>query len=344
MSNNRIASIDGMRLIASFLVVCLHTPYIHDNFISACITDIARIAVPFFFIVSGFYIYNINKSTENQNIVKSIKKLSKVLIFTITFYIIIDIVVFRDMTKINDEFNNLFSYRLLIFNQIPFCPVAWYLLAYIYILLITYFVKNEILTSLMGISSIVFGLLTGTYSNFLGLKVDNFLFNCSFLSTYCFFIIGYTLNKYLSTNKIEIPQNKILVLIIITTLITAPLEHFALKLIFSTSIKGTTYISTYICSIFLFMFLIKNSSFLKQINFLGKKYSLEIYLYHVALHYILVSIFNPEKFNLSYKALINFSPTITSIVINNVTIFILLLTILYIKDYIKLQFNNESRT
>ena len=95
MSKNRIQSLDGMRLIAAFLVVCLHTPSIFPPQVSAIISNIARIAVPFFLIISGYYIQNDNKQIENTNIKKAVFKIFKILIWAIIFYFLIDIIIFQ---------------------------------------------------------------------------------------------------------------------------------------------------------------------------------------------------------------------------------------------------------
>ncbi|MFV8815028.1 acyltransferase family protein [Aerococcus urinaeequi] len=53
VKNMRYSSLDGMKTIAAFLVICIHIPFPGE--VGQIITAIARIAVPFFFMVSGFF-------------------------------------------------------------------------------------------------------------------------------------------------------------------------------------------------------------------------------------------------------------------------------------------------
>ena len=65
----RYYSIDCFRFIAALLVVFIHIP---TKEISDLIIPISRVAVPFFFMTSGFFISN-----DSQKIIKEIKKIFK---------------------------------------------------------------------------------------------------------------------------------------------------------------------------------------------------------------------------------------------------------------------------
>lgn len=70
----RIYSIDSLRLIAAFLVVCIHTSgYIGKEYI----TTLARVAVPLFFMISGYFLYTPDRLEMNRRINKSLKKMAK---------------------------------------------------------------------------------------------------------------------------------------------------------------------------------------------------------------------------------------------------------------------------
>ena len=63
---NRYDSIDGMRLIMALMVAVLHVG-MPLGFGNKYLADIARNAVPFFYMGSGFFIYNSNYDNLNLN-------------------------------------------------------------------------------------------------------------------------------------------------------------------------------------------------------------------------------------------------------------------------------------
>lgn len=327
-NNNRIPSYDGMRLIASFLVVSLHTPSIFPSQISAIIADIARIAVPYFLLLSGYNIYDKNSSIEDKRIINSIKKILSILIVSIICYAIFDYLVFEDFERLKISLYGFTSYKFFIFNTVPFCPIGWYLLSYIYILIITYFVKKTIFQFMFMFISIILSLITGVYSKVLGLEINSLLWNCSFICTFGFFSLGYIIRKH--KNKISLLKysNKSLLFIILISIFLTVLEHISINKITSQSVNGTIFLSSYPCVIAIFIYLTKNPTVLSSLQNFGKKYSLNIYIYHVALHYALVKIFCPDIFGLKSSELILIPHNIVPLIINNFTIFIILLLIL----------------
>ena len=79
----RIYSIDTLKCIAAFLVVFIHAPL--ENVLKDYVMVITRIAVPIFFLISGF-LYE-NKLNDKNKKISSIKKLLKILLFTYLIYI-----------------------------------------------------------------------------------------------------------------------------------------------------------------------------------------------------------------------------------------------------------------
>ena len=68
---SRVYSIDGMKAIAGFLVVLIHQKF--PGILGEIITPLARIAVPFFFITSGFLLYSHKQKQLSLKIKKQIK-------------------------------------------------------------------------------------------------------------------------------------------------------------------------------------------------------------------------------------------------------------------------------
>ena len=85
--------VDCFRLVAALLVVAIHTSPLADyseigDFIFTRI--IARVAVPFFFMVSGFFV--ISRYTYNsEKLMRFIKKTVSIYVFAILLYVPINI-------------------------------------------------------------------------------------------------------------------------------------------------------------------------------------------------------------------------------------------------------------
>ena len=48
--------LDALKIVAAFFVVCIHVHFPGD--LGRCVIAVARFAVPFFFMVSGFFLGN----------------------------------------------------------------------------------------------------------------------------------------------------------------------------------------------------------------------------------------------------------------------------------------------
>ena len=179
----RIYSIDTFRIIAAFLVVSLHVNWPVES-MGTVVGDICRIAVPYFFVVSGYF-YHRDKTW------KTIGRLLKYTMIAVVAYLLVEGYMYGSTSYITKEVSVLSNYKFWIGNVVPFCPVAWYLASYIYVLVISYFVKSKKVQYLLGIASFLFALISGPYSKFVfNNEVDSLMWNCCFLSSYCWFALG----------------------------------------------------------------------------------------------------------------------------------------------------------
>lgn len=84
-TNNRILSIDSMRLFAALLVVSIHCWRYWGRDI---VVPYARIAVPIFFLISGYFLYSNKQQIVNERINRNLKKIAIIwIIGTISFCI-----------------------------------------------------------------------------------------------------------------------------------------------------------------------------------------------------------------------------------------------------------------
>lgn len=286
----RIYSIDGFRVIAAFLVVSLHVDWPINGL--SFMADIARIAVPFFLMVSGYFY-------RPESTYKNIARCLKYLAIAAITYFFVEWFLYRNLSFVTNELSKL-DYRFWLFNVTPFCPVGWYLAAYIYILLIAKVFRYDVAIYVLGLFSFVLALIVGPYKEFLGLECDSLMWNCSASCTFCWFALG----KFLRCHEFKkfSMANIVMLLVVVVAIFSQCFEHFLIKTLTHVSCSGTAYIFTPLAMILLFQFLLQNKNVLKPLCL--EKCALWIFLSHIAIHYILVSLFYPSKFSLPYAPLV----------------------------------------
>jgi len=134
---NRKSSLDILKFIAAYLVVFIHSDA--KNSISDIFLGICRIAVPIFFMISGYFLYDKNK----EKIIISIKKILKLLIFADILYLLFEI--FKNLLigqSIVEIFKSLFSINFVIFNMGSIGSHIWYIRAIIYIYILYIIIKK----------------------------------------------------------------------------------------------------------------------------------------------------------------------------------------------------------
>lgn len=161
-SHSYNATMDMMKFICCLCVVCIHV----RNDYTIYIDPLIRTAVPFFFMVSGYYLYhNYNK----ERIYRSIIKLFKYIVYSSLLYFGVKcFYAFRCDYSPFDIFTPHRIVYFLLFNENPICYHLWYLSAYLYVLLLFSiskmrdFVKSRELAIILIMLSV--NVIFGTYS------------------------------------------------------------------------------------------------------------------------------------------------------------------------------------
>lgn len=134
--NNRTASIDVLKFILAFLIVVIHVPFSGH----VGIIPFARIAVPLFFMITGYYL-------PTMKIDKFKKHIKKILVLTITstlFYMVFSYIqsFFHYTEASTDWFTENFNFHKLydwiLYNNTPIGIHLWYFYALLYVFLILY--------------------------------------------------------------------------------------------------------------------------------------------------------------------------------------------------------------
>jgi surface polysaccharide O-acyltransferase-like enzyme len=310
----RFSSIDAMKVVAAFLVMTIHVPF--PGVIGEIVKVIARIAVPFFFVVSGFFLYSIDKNEINIKTIHSIKNALVLVVTANVAYFLWEIVkTILVKESIYFYISNTFTIKnavmFFIFNDSPVGEHLWYLSAYLYALLIFYLLNKYSLTKysyffipLLLIIDLVFGKysLLIWYQNFNQVFMRNFLFN-----GLPYILLGNWLRGILETRTIKISNSLLLVGIMLFSL-TSLLEKYFL-VINNLDTAREHYLSTAIIVLCLFTYLAKNPSIFKDrlIEKIGRENSLHLYIIHFAIAQIVLTViarFGKIQNILSYLAVI----------------------------------------
>ena len=139
MNIQKNSTLELFKLLASYMVVFIHISF-YGKF-GAIVDALARFAVPFFFLVSGYYSYQITC----EKIKKRIKNIITLLILAIVCCNIFEIAI---LLRWNIDGLGAFFYKytdistfinLLIFNLPVNFGHLWYLLAILYVYVVYYF-------------------------------------------------------------------------------------------------------------------------------------------------------------------------------------------------------------
>lgn len=282
----RARSIDILKAVCAFLIVGIHIPFpvpIGNYFIV-----LARIAVPIFFIISGYFYSDV---VEQKREKLQIKKLFLLMVKANIIYLLwnLAITVLNKMevtTFICRTFSLQSILKFLLLNVSPLSGHLWFLGAIIYVHIIILIADKRNARKLLYYSIILLlsiDLILGKYSivllhrEFPYSMVRNFLF-----VGLPYFCIGCLLRQcdfYIE----KLREEKLLLLIVLFSL-TSILEHFIL---ISVTMNATRdhYISTTLLAITLFILALKkkNAVFYGTnviLSNIGRKYSTGIYILH----------------------------------------------------------------
>lgn len=279
--NKRLNNLDVLKAICAFLVICIHISY--KDKLGNITTPICRIAVPIFFMITGYFYYKTSKKP-----LKQIKKVFILILLASLLYFVFEMIIGGSpQIPSKEDIKNS-----LLYNSSPFEFHLWYLNALLYVLIIVYIADKlkirKFLYFLIPILLIT-NLIYGEYS----LEVLNKNFDPIYMRNYLFvglpyFLIGDLLYKYKDKLIQKIPT-KLLAISIPILGFTSVMEEHILNNLGKDAI-GEIYISTtfFAVSVFLFAIKIKQVSSENILAKIGRKYSTYIYILHV----MFINIFN----------------------------------------------------
>ena len=132
-----------LKLLASYMVVFIHVSF--KGTAGIAVDAVARFAVPFFFVVSGFYSYHIS--------LDKIRKRAKHIFFLLVIATVCHTLCKTALMLLTHDYNGISVYfreylrpealaRLLLLNMPVHLDYLWYLLAMLYVYYIFYMITN----------------------------------------------------------------------------------------------------------------------------------------------------------------------------------------------------------
>ena len=277
-----ISGIYLIRGVCCILVVLIHCTF--PGMFGEIIKAVARSAVPFFFITTGYFLYRNNREQQKIKLKYNIKKIFRLTI-TVGFVYIILRSIISILENGGTVFNWLYSnigkkdiIYFIVFNRCVFiCVIMWYFFALLYVLGIYYFFNkfniNKKVIMILVILLLCIALIAGEWLKLPWFVIGNFL-----LVGFPFFSIGYLIRAYSIDSSIS---SKYIKYLIIFGILCSISEYF---------IFGDIYIyaGSIILSIGLFLngFIIFPNENSLLVRF-GKNYSTSIFVTHCGIILIL---------------------------------------------------------
>lgn len=277
----RFAGLDFFKIICAFLVVCIHIPV---YYVGDWVVAVARVAVPFFFMVTGFF-FPVEFNKKKQK-----KQLKKILVLTV-FANILYFMIFFALSAIKGELAAFFSERFTLNKLINFICLndafagahVWYLNALLYCLvglyILTKYIQIKRIYFLIPVLLVV-NIAIQILANIFPMSIlNNLLLTRNFLLTGLPFIL---LGNYIRSKEINIKKRVLGVLVVLFVILTV-LEKALFNYVFGFR-DNELWVSSILLAISLFLFALKMKSENKAVLFLskcGRDYSSIIYIIHI---------------------------------------------------------------
>lgn len=136
--------LDLLKAISAFMVICIHVPF--PGVVGTIITPLARIAVPLFFMITGYY-YSFTK--EHNRVNHQIYKIIRLFVGSNMLYLLWNLIKAyitnnSVSTKLSEMLNAKSMLKFLLLNESPFSGHLWYLGALLYALLIVMLFEKKV--------------------------------------------------------------------------------------------------------------------------------------------------------------------------------------------------------
>lgn len=310
LTHKEIPSLYILKALCAFAVILIHTGLIYKGILA----PLYRLAVPLFFMISGYFMVSENGNISVERPWKSLKKIFWINLTATCVYLFYRLLlsIFHYFITGTTDFYSIFLPKHFWENLLlshPYVYSLWYLVAYMQVLLVViFFVYIKRFSLLLKIFPIFFiiGLLMGSYN--LWMPFEELCYHRNFLTMGLPFVL---LGSWIKVNQKKCLSffDKTPLLILIFSIFAAYLEYTVLKLILHT--RGDYYLTTILLSLAVFLYFIrspyigKDRKITKKLIIIGRDFSLFLYLYHLLVANIIGLIAHKLGFSVAnYEYLI----------------------------------------
>lgn len=304
-NTHKLEGLNALKFICALMVVAIHIPFTPSWFIGF----IYKIAVPIFFMITGYFLIDSKGRLTINRIKQNIWKLLKITLGLNFIYFLIKFV----LSEIELEFNII---KFIVLGT-EFCDAFWYFNATIealmILLILVYFNKTKFIPFLIVIG-LLFNFSFGSYSylifensnelNHLNISFNRFLSRNFFTMAIPFIYTGIWLRLRENPKQMNRTGKKIFLICILVVLLAA--EHYWFLKSVGRSPNGELIIITPILAIIVFQFgrnIKIGTNFAKKLSRLGQYHSSNIYFFHLLIYSMLLIVLNKLDFNIPFEGL-----------------------------------------
>ena len=299
----RYAGLDRLKTLCALLVICAHAPFAGG--FGGYFEDICSLAVPCFFMVSGFFF---PRALEQGREGYRIGRIARMTGLSMLLYFVWMFVFYRwtgqDVHVITDY---LFSFRgmvkFLFFNNVGFAHHLWYLSALLFVLIIVSLAWRWGLMKplfLLCPFLLLAGIAMGRYADVVFHRFVSLEFS---RNAYClglpFFCAGFFIAQNADRIRCRLKKQWLLPLALLFGLLSIG-EHLLLEHL-GRNMEGDMFLSTAPGAICLFLYFCFFDGGSPRLSAIGRECSTGIYLIHVAVLDILYTILSKTPFVVAYE-------------------------------------------
>lgn len=306
-------NLNALKIIAAFFVVAIHVHFPGD--FGRAFIAVARFAVPFFFMVSGFFSYYENNDVLNEKYKRKLKHLFTIFAGSFVMYLVYGLLVCIVNNNIGDYISHKFSpvafAEFFVFNHPRVMEALWFLPALCYATLVFFFFEKKGITKKMYfLIPVLF--LSGVILRELPEFIQGMpsLFTKAYICRNWLFVglPFYMTGHFIRANEEKFTE-KFSDISLIIIMIVSTVEAVAADLL---HVQKSLYIGTFFAVSALFIFALRKESKVKtgKLAFLGAKYSLYIYILHIMVKNIFEKVFSISIFGSVGEALTPVMPVV----------------------------------
>lgn len=296
----RNKNVEIARYICAFLIVCIHVPL----FCSFCIYPILRCAVPFFYILTGFFIYSEDIQKSSSKLRKSLHHYSVLWVTNLVLLSVI-VILLRYLAGDNSEFLNSQDFNK--FLRLGFCNFLshvtisdhtynitnqlWYLYGGAIALFFLYITRSKWFTRKFNILIGLLAIVPIILSYAISVKVPQYVY-LSIPSIY----LGICVNKY-RHRLYGISTMQILTGIFMFVVFVYA-EYILSVSLLNRVVACDAYLGTLMLSSLFVIVTLRLPETIKRGGGIPYQASLDIYIWHQLVYVILVGLFEIELYQL----------------------------------------------